>query len=74
MFDGLKVNFFHDEVLKSIKQLKTNKSGGPDRLINAFFIHGKNILVPVLCNLFNKIFESGMFPEEWSEGHIIPLQ
>ena len=29
-------------------------------------------LVPVLCNLFNKIFESGIFPEEWSAGFIIP--
>ena len=73
MFDELNVNFSHDEVLKSIKQLKTNKSGGPDGLINEFFIHGKNVLLPVLCNLFNKIFESGIFPEEWSDGYIIPL-
>ena len=42
-------------------------------LINEYFIHGKQVLVPVLCNLFNKIFENGHFPEEWSEGYIIPL-
>ena len=73
MFDELNLNFSHDEVLRSIKQLKTNKSGGQDNLINEFFIHGKIVLVPILCNLFNKIFETGIFPQEWSEGCIIPL-
>ena len=73
MFEELKLNFSQNEILQSIKQLKTNKSGGPDKIINEFFIHGKHVLVPVLCNLFNKLFESGVFPEEWSEGYIIPL-
>lgn len=73
MFEELNLNFSQNEILQSIKQLKTNKSGGPDKLINEFFIHGKHVLVPVLCNLFNKIFECGVFPEEWSEGYIIPL-
>ena len=61
MFDELNVNFSHDEVLKTIKQLKTNKSGGPDRLIDEFFIHGKSVLLPALCNLFNKIIKTGIF-------------
>lgn len=73
MFDELNTDFSHEEILKSIKQLKTNKSGGPDRLINEFFIHGKHVLLPILSNLFNKIFENGVFPEEWSEGYVIPL-
>ena len=42
-------------------------------LINQFFIHGKHILVPILCNLFNKVFEYEFFPEEWSESYIVPL-
>ena len=42
-------------------------------LINEFFIHGKHVLVPILCNLFNKGFEYGFFPEEWFEGYIVPL-
>ena len=29
--------------------------------------------MPILCNLFNKIFELGIFPQEWSEGYVIPL-
>ena len=59
--------------MKSINQLKTNKSRGPDKIINEFLIHGRNVLVPTLCNLFNKIHEYGYFPETWSEGYIISL-
>lgn len=73
MFDELNIQISQEEVIKSIKQLKTNKSGGPDKLINEFFIHGKDILGPTLCNLFNKVFECGYFPEEWSVGYVIPL-
>ena len=73
MFEELNRNFSHVDILKAIKQLKTNKSGGPDKLINEMFMHGKNILVPTLCNLFNKIFEIGKFPDDWSEGYVIPL-
>ena len=62
-----------EEISKAISQLKTNKSSGPDRLINEFFINGKSVLLPTLCNLFNKIFEIGLFPESWSEGYVIPL-
>lgn len=73
MFDGLNVNFSQEEILKAIHQLKTNKSAGPDKLINEFFIHGKAVLVPTLVTLFNKLFENEYFPEEWSEGYVIPL-
>ena len=73
MFEELNVDFLDQEILKAIGQLKTNKSGGPDKIINEFFIHGKNIFTPILCNLFNKIYETGHFPEIWSEGYVIPL-
>ena len=41
MFEELNVNFTAEEILKAIKQLKTNKSSDPDRLIIEFFLHGK---------------------------------
>ena len=66
MFEELNVPFSKEDILNAIKQLKTNRSGGPDR--NEFFIHGKNILTTTLCNLFNKIYEKGHFPENWTEG------
>ena len=46
---------------------------GPDKLLNEFFINGKEVLSTTLLILFNKLFEMDYFPEEWSEGYIIPL-
>ena len=59
--------------MKTVKQLRTNKSSGPDLLLNEFFIHGNSILCPYLLQLFNKIFELGYFPQGWSEGFVVPL-
>ena len=73
MFEELNIDFSQDEIIKAISQLKTNKSGGPDQLINEFLIHGKHTFTPTLCNLFNKVYETGHFPETWSEGYVIPL-
>ena len=73
MFDELNILFTDHEIIKSINQLKTNRSAGPDLLLNEFFIYGKNELTPTICRLFNKLFEIGYFPASWSEGYIIPL-
>ena len=73
MFEELNLSFSHQEILKAIAQLRTNKSAGPDKLLNEFFINGKEVLSTTLLILFNKLFEMGNFPEEWSEGYIIPL-
>ena len=35
--------FHRGEILKAISQLKTNRSGGPDHIINEFIVHGKHI-------------------------------
>ena len=34
---------------------------------------GKDILLPYLTALFNKILQTGFFPEEWAEGVIVPI-
>ena len=70
MFDELKVEFSEDEILKSIKQLKTNKSCSQDRIINEFsFV--EITLLPILLSIFNKTFVTGTFLNDWSEVYII---
>jgi len=71
MFQELNMPFSIDELLKATKQL--NKSGSPDMYLNEFFIHGKNVILPNLLVLFNKIFKLGYFPDSWFEGYIVPL-
>ena len=73
MFAELNLPFTLQEMLKAISQLRTYKSAGPDKLLNEFFINGKEVLSATLLILFNKLYEMGYFPKEWSEGYIIPL-
>ena len=58
---------------KAINGLTSNKSCGADNILNEYFIYAANILIDPLEKLFNKIFESGIFPHKWSTGVIVPI-
>ena len=73
MFEELDLSITDAEIRRGIKELKTGKSGGPDKIINEFFIHGASILLPYLNKLFNLVFNQGYFPVCWSEGYIVPI-
>ena len=73
MFEELNIPITQQEISKSIKQLKNNKSPGRDRLLNEFFIHGQHVLLPYIESIFNAILNNGYFPSDWSVGEIIPL-
>ena len=73
MFGELDVEITQIEILKAIKELKTSRSGGPDKLLNEFFINGSNSFLPYLHKLFNVLFNKGYFPQKWSEGYIVPI-
>ena len=53
---------------KALTQLKPRKAAGIDTLIPELFINGKSILLPFLTKLFQNIFNSGMYPEGWTQG------
>ena len=59
--------------MHAIKQLKNDLSGDPDKFLNEFFVYGLGSLSPFLSVLVNKIFDTGYFPESWSEGYIVSL-
>ena len=73
MFGQLDVEITQTEILKAIKELKTSRSGGPDKLLNEFLINGSNSLLPYLHKLFYVLFNKGYFPQKWSEGYIVPI-
>lgn len=58
---------------KCIKKLKRNKSHGIDCLLNEYFIESGDMLSLYICNIFNAILASGVFPNRWTQGIIIPL-
>ena len=53
--------------------MRNGASAGPDLMLNEFLKHSSNGLLIYLHHLFNKIFEIWYFPENWSEGHIVPI-
>ena len=67
MFDELDQSITDAEIRRGIKELKTGKSGGPDKIINEFLIHGASTLLPYLNKLFNLVFNQGHFPLKITE-------
>ena len=62
-----------EEILEALNNLKRGKAAGPDGICSDFFIESKNIVVKLLHPLFNKVFESGIYPESWAKAIIFPL-
>ena len=56
-----------------MNKLKSDKACGIDHLLNEYFMKFKDIMAPILVRVFNIIFDSGEFPNDWSKGIIIPL-
>lgn len=73
MFDELNSAILKDELLSAIKQLRNGASSGPDLLLNEFFKHGSVSLINYMHVLFNRLFQIGYFPKQWSEGFIVPI-
>ena len=61
------------EVRNAIRHLKAGKSAGPDWILAEMLKVAESVIVPYLKNIFNVLFDMGMFPEEWSKAIIIPL-
>ena len=44
-----------------------------DCLLNKYFIETIDILLPFICDTFNAVLDSGVFPDSWRERIVIPL-
>ena len=62
-----------EEILRVVKNLKSNKASGYDDIVNEHIKSTINIFLPIYCKLFNIVLNSGLFPESWSEGVIFPI-
>ena len=61
------------EIKQSIKNLKNNKAAGADGVVSEMFKFAGNCLIPYIHSLFNKIFDTGVYPVLWSNSTIIPI-
>ena len=62
-----------DEIIKVIKKAKNNKSPGEDLIINEYIASTLDIMIDVYVYLFNFVFDTGILPEAWLIGNIIPV-
>lgn len=66
--------FFDVEYIrKVISRLKNNKATGIDFIHNEFLKHSSDSFIEFYCSFFNVILETGVVPEIWCEGIIMPL-
>jgi hypothetical protein len=61
------------EVSDAIKKLKAKKTAGHDSIIGEMIKAGQTTLTPFLVKIFNHIFMSKEYPEEWNKGIITPI-
>ena len=62
-----------EEKRKALTKLKTGKAAGNDSISNEMIKSSLSIIGPVLQILFNKVLNSGIFPQLWSVGYISPV-
>jgi hypothetical protein len=63
-----------EEMEKAIKNiLKNEKSSGEDKIVNEYLTHSTNSIFDIYVKLCNALFDSGIIPEQWLLGNIIPV-
>ncbi|MES9881010.1 MAG: reverse transcriptase domain-containing protein [Sedimenticola sp.] len=71
--DELDMQITEEEVRAVIRSMKCNKCPGMDNLPAELFINAESILTPYIVRLFNVIFNSGIYPDLWAAGIIVPI-
>ena len=61
------------EISAAAKKLKNNKSSSYDMIKNEMIKSALPFLSKSITYTFNEILNTGMFPENWKEGMVIPL-
>jgi len=67
-------NFFtHELVYKILRETKKSQCAGFDRVPMVYYRDGAEVLSKPITELFNKIYNSNVIPEQWKIGKITPI-
>ena len=61
------------EIQNAINFLKSNKSPGPDSILNEMLLCSKDKLIPLLSTIFSALFRSNSFIDAWQKTIISPV-
>ena len=73
MFEELNIQISMQEIRKAVRLLKNGKSSGPDLFLDEFLKYGVNSILFYLHTLFDRVFDTRVFPDSWDDGFIVPL-
>ena len=62
-----------DEIIEAVQCIRSNKSPGPDAVINEYLKSSINVMGHLYEKLLNLVFDTGIVPEAWLIGHIKPI-
>ena len=62
-----------EEILKCLNHLKLNKACSSDLILNEYLKASKSKMLTAFNNFFNLVFNTGIIPDEWSQGMISPI-
>lgn len=71
--NALNMPFTESEIIRAVKNLKNNKSNGIDNILNEHLKMSIHTMLPIYKKLFNIIFDTGIVPESWLIGDILPI-
>jgi hypothetical protein len=70
--DDVELRMF-SEILTCIKKLKNDKASGDDMVRNEFIKSTSDVFLSLYVDLFNLILKSGIIPDTWIAGNIVPF-
>ena len=71
--EDIKCYFTFEEIRLIIKKLKNGKACGLDQVRNEFIKNCPDSVITIVVKLFNLVLKTGIIPEEWCIGAIIPI-
>ena len=71
--DCLDIAIEKSEIVKCIRKLKNNKTGGSDGLVGELLKYGGSGMVCLLEQLFSVVWHEETVPRQWREGLIVNL-
>jgi hypothetical protein len=66
-------DFTREELEKAAKKLKNGKAAGIDGILNEFLKNSPPVLLDFLVKYFNLILSTGIIPDDWTTGVVVPL-
>ena len=69
----LNAKITEEEVRQAIHNLNNGKAGGTDGIIPEMLKTGGEEVICFLTKLYNKVFDCGIYPQEWAKAIVVPV-